>query len=330
MKYVKILFLIAAVSIFWACGSNPAEKGEKAFQEGNYNIAIKHFVEAKSQNPADQSYAEKIALSYMYRGKELFGMRRNLKAYSGNFEKASDFIPDNPSPEFKKQYSEILYDLSQAYMKTKPNNEIEKEEFLNKAIEYLEEALYQNAQNTVAEEYLNTIKSDNFQKMLDKGNDFYEKARKSKNYDLYFSAEYYFKKASYFDIHNTDAKNMLSKTREKTLSVLNFREDLAMAVADYTYQSGNFIMDLTMKNFMRNPVPIDINNFELVDSDGNTYPVNTSIMKEKFSKKSIKNVKLAELKTVDGIIAFAVPKKVNFDYVAYNLPDGKSVKKYIP
>jgi len=330
MKLQKILILLIPLFMLWSCGSNPAEEGEKAFKDGNYNMAIKHFVEARQQKPDNQGYAEKIALSYMLRGKELFDMRNNLKAFTGNFEKASEFMPDNPSPEFKQKYSDILYELSSAYMHTKPNNDIEKEEFLNKAIEYLEEAQFQNPQNTAAVEYLDEIKTENFQKMLDKGNDFYNKAERGKNYDLYFSAEYYFKKAAYFDIHNKEAKKMLSKTREKTISVLNFREDLAMAVADYTYQSGNFILDLTLKNFMREPVKIELGNFELTDNDGNNYQVNQKMMTEKFGAKSLKNMELGELKTLDGIIVFSVPKKMDLDYIAYRMPSGQVAKKYLP
>ena len=45
MQLQKILIFLIAISLYWSCGSNPAEEGEKAFMDGNYNIAIKHFIE---------------------------------------------------------------------------------------------------------------------------------------------------------------------------------------------------------------------------------------------------------------------------------------------
>jgi tetratricopeptide (TPR) repeat protein len=228
--FVLIIFILSQ------CGSNPAEEGEQAFQKGNYNLAIKHFLEARKQDPSNNILNEKIALAYMYRGEELFSKTKNIKSFSGNFEKSNDFIPENPSVEFKENYSKILYSLAKGYNDSNPQNDIEKEEFLNKSITYLEEATFQDESNSQAAELLEQIKTENFQKMLDKGKDFHNKARKQGKNDLYFTAEYYYKKAAYFDIHNEEAKKLLSKTRGKTLSILNIQEDLAIAIADYAWE----------------------------------------------------------------------------------------------
>ena len=166
--------------------------------------------------------------------------------------------------------------------------------------------------------------------MLNKGNDFYKKAGKTKNGDHYITAEYYFQRASYFDIHNDEAKKMLSKTRNKTLSVLNNREDFAIAVADMNRQSKSLILDLTIKNYATSPVEIDTKKFKLVDLDGKTYSLDTGMMETKFKGKSMKNQKLAELKFADGIIVFAIPSKVKIDYLGYNLDEEQTVKKYFP
>ena len=103
-----------------------------------------------------------------------------------------------------------------------------------------------------------------------------------------------------------------------------------MAIADMSRQSGNLILDLTIKNYATSPVTIDIKNFEVVDIDGNSYSLNKKMMDSKFSKKSLKNQKLGELKYVDGIIVFAVPSKVKLDYLGYRLDDGETTKKYFP
>jgi len=335
MKTQKIILsfaiLCGLVFLTMHCGSNPAVEGDKAFESANYNLAVKHFLEARKQNPAEkQTYNEKIALSYMLRGKSLYEKNHNIKSFSGNFEKSSEYIPENTSDYFKKEYSKVLFALGNGYLQARPENEIQKEDYLNKAIQYLEDALYNDENNSSADSLLAKIKVDNFEKMLNRGNDFYTKAAKTKNSDHYITAEYYFQRAAYFDIYNDDAKKMLSKTRNKTLSVLNNREDFAMAVADMSRQTNSLILDLTIKNYATSPVPIDIKNFEIVDLDGKVYLLDTNTMDSKFKGKSMKNQKLAELKFADGIIVFSIPKKVSIDYLGYRLNEDETVKKYFP
>jgi len=335
MKRFTIIFLTLLFATltfsFFHCGGNPAEEGQKAFESGNYKMAIQLFGEARKQDPANQMYSEKIALAYMYRGNEFFKKTKNIKSFTGNFEKATNLIPESPSAEFKKSYSEMLFTLADAYINTKPQNEIQKEEFLNNAITNLEEALYQDEGNAQADSLLAKIKTDNFQKMLDKGKDFYDKAAKQKNYDMYFSAEYYFKKAAYFDIHNDEVKKLLAKTRKKTLSVLNYRDDLAIAIAETQRQNGKMIIDLRIKNYLTDPVNIDINNFQIYDLDGNIYPIDKKWMEGKLSKNSMKNTTLDQKKThVDGIIVISIPKNVKPEYLAYKIDDDKATKKYFP
>lgn len=335
MKTQKIILsfaiLCGLVFLTMHCGSNPAVEGDKAFESANYNLAVKHFLEARKQNPAQkQTYDEKIALSYMLRGKSLYEKNHNIKSFSGNFEKSSEYIPENTSDYFKKEYSKVLFALGNGYLQARPENEIQKEDYLNKSIQYLEDAMYNDENNSSADSLLAKIKVDNFQKMLNKGNDFYTKAGKTKNGDHYITAEYYFQRAAYFDIYNDDAKKMLSKTRNKTLSILNNREDFAMAVADMSRQTNSLILDLTIKNYATSPVPIDIKNFEIVDLDGKAYLLDTKTMDSKFKGKSMKNQKLAELKFADGIIVFSIPKKVSIDYLGYRLNEDETVKKYFP
>jgi hypothetical protein len=313
------------------CGSDPAAEGEKAYQAANYNLAIKHFVEAKKANPEQKSqFDEKIALSYMLRGQKLYDRTKNVKSFSGNFEKALDFLPDEPTLEFSTEYSKILLAIAQAFMNTKPENEIQKEEYLNKSINYLEDALVNDANNTEASELLDKIKADNFQKMLNKGKEFYTRAGRTKNNDYYINAEYYFKKAAYFDIHNEEASTLLSKTRKKTISILDNREDFAMAIADMNRMKENCILDLTIKNYSTNPVDLALNKFEIVDKNGNSYSVNEKMMNEKFKDKKLSNQKLGELKLAEGYIIFSIPKNVNIEYLGYTLNDEETIKKYFP
>ena len=335
MKFLARLFSFIVVGVlsfmYLQCGGNPSEEAENAFQNENYNLAIQLFSEAAKAEPDNPTYKERIAVSYMHRGKEYFDKTKNIKSFTGNFEKATEYIPENPSPEFKKYYSEMLYVLAESYMASNPENDIQREDFLNSAITNLEEALYMDETNKPAEDLLAKIKADNFQKMLDKGKDFYEKATKQKNYDLYFSAEYYFKKASDFDIYNQEVKKLLSQTRKQTLSVLNYRHDLAIAIIETKHQGDSFILDLRIKNFLPEPVEINVDNFKIYDTEGKTYNLDKALMDGKLSKASIKNTTLDTQKSfVDGIVVIALPNGVNPEYLSYN--DGKKpeTRKYFP
>jgi hypothetical protein len=166
--------------------------------------------------------------------------------------------------------------------------------------------------------------------MLNKGKDFYSKAGMTKNSDYYINAEYYFQRAVYFDIYNEEAEKMLYKTRKKTLSILNNREDFAMAVADISRQSKDIILDLTIKNYATNPVKLDIKKFKIVDIDGKAYIINEKMMDEKFKNQSLKDQNLGELKLAEGYLVFSIPQKVKIDYLGYQVNEDETAKKYFP
>ncbi len=330
-KLFQGVFLFFTIMALVSCGGSQSEDAESAYQNGNYKLAIQLFSEALQKDPGNPTFKERVAVCYMYRGLEFYNSTRNVKSFSGNFEKALDFVPEETSPEFKQIYSDMLFKLAEAYISTTPQNEIEREDFLNKGITYLDEALFQNSENRSADSLLAKIKQDNFQKMFDKGNKFYNDAKKSGKDELYFSAEYYFKKAADFDIYNKEAKQLLSKTREKSLSLINVNDDLALAVGDYTYQDNRLILDLRIQNFLTTPLAVNISNFVLVDADGKSYSPDNETMSGKLKGKSIKNGTLDPKKTyMDGLVVFPVSKNTKLDYLTYRSDHGKVTKKYFP
>jgi hypothetical protein len=332
MKFFKIFFytLLAVFAILnLYCGSNPGEEAEKAFQSGNYSMALKLYLEAKVKNPQDQSLNEKIALTFMYRGQELYQKSNNIKSFSGNYDKAVTYIPENPGEEFKKSYSKMLLSLAQGYLDSKPQNDIEKEDFLNKAISHLEDAMYHDETNTGAESLLTKVKSDNFQKMLDQGKELFRQAEKQKNNDHYFTAEYYFKKANEFDIYNPEAKNLLSKTRERTITLINVKDDLAIAIGDYANKAGELIIVVVLRNHMTEPVSIDVNNFVLADIEGNTYALDKNTMDSKYASTKMKSGNMASGDR-EGWLVYKVPANIKLEYLGYKLDNGQVLKKYFP
>jgi hypothetical protein len=227
MKLIKLIILaFVSLYLFNCSGSNPAEEGLKAFQSANYNLAIKLLLDAHKQDSSNRAYEEKISLAFMHRGADLFNKTKNIKSFSGNFEKALNYIPDNASTGFKQNYSQMLYSLGQAYLSSKAQNELQAEEYLDQAINNLEAALLQDSSNTDAENLLTNVMQDNYQKWLAKGKNYYNKARIKRDLDLYFLAEFYVKKAADFKKDDEELRKLHSRIKEKTLSVLNYRKKI--------------------------------------------------------------------------------------------------------
>jgi hypothetical protein len=322
------LIIIGCMIVFLGCGGNSLEEGLNALEKEDYNLAIKHLSEAKNEQTDNPVINENLALAYMLKGKDLYDKRKNLSAFTGNFSKGEEFIPATPSQDFQVKYSDLLLEMANAYQNTVPENDVQKEDFLNKTIACLETALGYNPENTAADELLIKIKSDNFSQILDKGIRLYNQATKEDNKDLYFTAEYYFKKANNFDSENKEAANYLSKTRKKTLDVLDVAQDFSLAIADHQYSKGSYIFEIFIQNNSPNPIEIKHDNFILQDKSGNNYPLDKATM-SKF-KNILPEKSLTDRKTISGIIAFKMNKKVDLDFIGYQLSENKIAKKYFP
>ena len=146
---------------------------------------------------------------------------------------------------------------------------------------------------------------------------------------MYFTAEYYFKKANNFDPENSEAMKLLSNTRKKTLDVPDIGQELALAIADYQYSKGSYIFDVYIQNNTPNPINIKHDNFVFMDKDGITYPLDKERM-QTFKTKTLQEKSLDDRNPASGIIAFKMKKKANIDYIGYKLDEDKTVKKYFP
>ena len=269
----------------------------------------------------------------MYRGEELYQKTRNVKAFNGNFEKAGQYLPINPSPDFNKEYGKMLLSLAKAYHSARPKDEEEAELFHENALRRVKQALAIDSTDSAADSMLAQLKVDYFQNLVDKGEELYKKAGRTGNADLYFTAEYYLKEALEFEPDNNKINNLLNKIVQKTLPVLNYREDVSLAVAGFIRERKAIIMTLSIKNYTSMDVPLNLLNFKLVDRDGNKYNVNEEEMKKRelFGETSIKNTVLnPNNPSASGIIAFDAPKEVIIAYVEYHLTNQKSVIKRFP
>ena len=333
VRPLMVLSLIILVFSSFYCGVDLVEEGRKSFSNGDYTQAINYLTEAQKEDSIDRSNDNLIFLAYLYRGEELYQKTRNVKAFEGNFTEAQKYYPQNPTAEFNNKFVTMILSLANAYHETKPRNAEEQELYFENALKRVKQALVLDTTNTAADSMLALLKTEQFQNLVDKGENYFNRAGKTGNADLYFTAKYYLKEALEFEPDNKKINNLLEKIVQKTLPVLNYREGVSMAVAGFSRERKAIIMTISIKNYTTDPVSLNLNNFNLVDNDGNKFYVNEDEMKKRelFGEACIKNTILNQNNpSIEGIIAFNAPSDVNLDYINYTIDRTNFSRKYFP
>jgi hypothetical protein len=315
------------------CGTDLVEEGKKAYSAGDYTQAIKLLTQAQKEDSTNRSYDDMIFLAYLYRGEEIYQKTRNLDAFEGNYQKSKKYLPQNPSEQLRKTYSSMTLTLAKAFYQTKGRTEAENDNNFDNSLQLVKKAITIDSTNTSADSMLAELKIAHFQGLIDKGENLYKKAGRTRNADLYFTAEYYLKEALQFEPDNQKILALLNKIVAKTLPVLNYREDISLAVAGLKPERKAISMTLSIKNYTSEPVSFNLNNVKLVDRDGNTYEVSEDEMKkiELFGETCIKNGTLNQTNpSLQGIIAFDAPPVVNIAYIEYRMSNNKKARKYFP
>ena len=333
MKQFKYYIFLAGCLLVIQCGVDVVEEGKKAYADGDYSQAIKRLTEAREKDSTNTIINEMIFLSYLYRGEELFKRTNNVDALVGNFELASKYLPQEPTVHFNKMYSKKLLSLANAYLSARAATEEEKDLFFDKAVNIVKQSLYIDSTNTVADSLLDKMKNDHFQNLIDKGKNLYDKARRTGNADLYFTAEYYLKEAMQFETDNTQIYNLMQKIRRKTLPVLNYREDVSLAVAGIKRERKAVVMTLSIKNYTSQPISLLLNNLKLVGRNGSSYRIHEEEIKKRelFGETAIKNSVLnIDNPSTLGIIAFDAPRDIKIAYIQYQIDKKRFARKYFP
>jgi hypothetical protein len=331
MKYLQYILFILFTLFLINCGTDYAEEGKKAFENDDYSEAIKLLNLALKEDTTNHSYNEMICISYLKRGKELFERTRNLKALDGNFEEAKKYIPENKSQQFEDFYVEMHVYLAEAYIKTRAANEDERETYFENALNAVQSALELDSSNIKADSLLIALKELNFQRLIDKGQSLYNKARRTRNPDLYFMAEYYLKEARKFEATNATINGLLSKITQNTLPVLNYREGISLAISGVTRERKGIIMNLSIKNYTTKMFKMSLDKFILVDTEGQNYPVDRREMRKRelFGETCLADTVLnSSNPSASGIIAFDAPSDIDILSVNYKIDSKRTAKKF--
>ncbi len=330
MKKLYLITMLFISALLIQCGGNPEQDGDQAFAQQKYNQALSYYLQAKKADSGNQKINEKIALSYMNKGKQLFAKTHNVESFAGNFEKGENFIPETEtSPEFDTQYSAMLHELAKAYRQAKPANEIQKEQYFTKTLDLLDLALTFNPDNSAAEKTLADIKSENFKHTYEKGMRFLKQAKREKNPDLYLTAEHYLKRAVFFNPDDKKAQSNLKAVRKKTLAVLDMDMDFPFAIADKQYKDGRLLLAFTALNNGGETMEFDPLKLILVTSDDQEISLDVAYT-EKFDNGLTKKMTLEPRKQIDGTLVFAVKKSRRIISLNYPLSEDKQVRKYFP
>lgn len=311
MKIGIPLLLFKLWFILIACSDNLAEKGKEAYHSGDYNQAIDLLTSIKQEEAIDPQLNEMIALAYMYRGKDLFDKTLNIKAYAGNYQLSKPYIPLEPSEEFKGEYTQLMVAMAEAYRKIIPKNNLEKEQFYAKTLEALHKAQELDSANVRMQDIFAQLREENFQTLFQKAQSMYNRAQRTKDWDLLFTAEILLNDAGELDPKNKEVLKLRRQIRQAALGVLNYRDGISMAITQRLYDKDKLVMYLAIENYLDKSITIDIAQIELVDVSGRVYGVDQKEMRvrELFGQPSLKNTVLnSENAYTAGVVAFDIPK----------------------
>lgn len=329
MKVLKsALLLIAVLALMVSCSSDPIQQGDDALKNNNFNAALKYYMEAYKAQPSNEVLKAKIAQTYLLQGKDLYSKRKVITTIESRYEKALTFLPDNPDDQTKQLLSEVLTIIGKYYYEAKPQNEIQKREYLNKTYDYLTDAMFYNENNNEAQTLLEEYKKSNFEAMLTKGKEYFNRARKEKNDYFYLSAEYYLQKATEFDQSNDEALALLKKVRKINLNKIDPDQPYPFAVTNLLTKDDILAVSIYLLNNTDRPHETLAGKFVLYDINGNEYIGKTT---EDF-EPVFKEGSIPPRKDMEGVIVFEGKNltESNLQKIVYHATDNRLITKYFP
>ena len=301
MKSYRCILIGIIILIMASCGKAPMQKGDDAFQEQKYSEALKYYLEALKKTPNDETLREKIATTFFKEGEIFWEKRRVLKAFEARVNDGLRYLPGFPSPEMNKSVSQAYLSLAFAYRDAKAENPFQKEQFFNKALENLKKAVRYDSTNAQANEAIAQLKTENFQKYLDRGISAYKKGRRDPL--QYLNADIYLTNALRLDAENESAQSYLKRAREKSLNLLDPGQDVPFAITDQMENGDYLAFLIVVHNQLSQNIGVNASNFYLVSEDGKQVQGKTSGM---FSTP-LQPATVGNGDEIAGVVAFSLP-----------------------
>ena len=303
-SYISVLIGII-ILIAVSCGKAPVQKGDEAFQEQKYSEALKYYLEAVKKTPDDPALKEKIATTFFKEGEIFWEKRHVLKAFEARVQQGLKYVPENPSSKMKRQVSDAYFNLALAYKNTNAENPFQKEQFFNNALENLKKSELFDSTNVKVNEAIAELKTENFQKYLDRGVSAFRKG--TRDALQYINADIYLTNALRLDPESETARSYLKKAREKSLNVLDPGQDVPFAVTDQMENGEYLAFLIVLHNQLSNSISVNAGNFYLVNENGKQVQGKNSGM---FSTP-LEPSSVANGDEIAGVVAFPLPVNKN-------------------
>jgi len=115
----------------------------------------------------------------------------------------------------------------------------------------------------------------------------------------------------------------------QTLSILDYAEPFALAVAATTYKGNTFLIDFTGVNNIGEDFTFDPGKLVIIDEGENEYHFDKTET-EKYKNGLTEAVAIKARKRIDGVLVYPLSRKTKLSRLEYEMPDGYVVKKYFP
>ena len=306
MKYSITLLLIGL--LMFSCGKPPKEAGDEALKNGQYGEAIKLYTEALKTDPDTLKIKESIARAFFMQGEKIYTMRKVLSALEARIDLGMQNLPQEISPEMKQYTAKMQLLMAEAFIEAPIENDYQKKEYFDKALQYLEDANWMDPGNKEIEQKLADFKKQHFEDMLNKGKIYLQRGKNDPA--QYLTAQYYLEKAHNFNPDDALAADLLKTVLKKTLNVLDPSKDFPMAITEQLYHEYYLANQIVLQNLSGKSVPVDASHFYLVDYEGKSYQGESSELFEGAMQKRTLN----DGTETEGVVAFSV-KKNRFDFL---------------
>lgn len=316
--------ILTGILLFLSCSTDPIQKGDSEFANGNYAAALKSYLEAYQKNPDAAELKEKIAVTMFRDGLEIYQKRRVVSAFEARVKRGLQYVGQDTSESLKSEISNIYYQLAMAYKARKAENPRQKQENFDKTLEYLSRAVSVNPDNNDAQTAYEQLMTQNFASMLNRGIEYYKQGEQ--NPDNYLNAEYYLSKALQFKPEDAQAKKYLRLTRQAALGVMDMDREFPIAITDEMRKGNVKAMYLVIRNNSADAVDVSAQNFYLILSDGKAIP---GFVSKEFAKP-FAATKLLPDREAEGVVAFNASRSVTPVRLEFRVQGTSRGGKYLP
>lgn len=324
MKVFAKIFFLLLFFLTVSCNKDPVQKGDEAFQNDELLDAQRYYEEALRHKPKDDRLKEKLLITYFQTGKNFYKTRRLVSSFEGQVKQGFAFLPEVLSDSLGKIIAYTLLDLAKAFRVAPAENDYQKKDYSEKAIQYLSTALEYDPTNASVIQELQEIENKEIEKIIKTGEAYFEAGEQ--NPDNYFIAEDQFLKVLAQKPDNREASRNLIATRRKLLSRYDYSQFIPITVLKQSTIGELLVFKIKILNNTNRPMDLKGDGFYLIASD------NTKVQgffSEEFSMPFL-GKRLVSGQEAKGVVSFDAPTNKRYKKLEYDGGGKLEGYKYLP